>query len=113
MKNPEKGSRARRIGIYDLETGPTLRSSDPINFKTLQRDPQFLKLKVQAKFSAGRSNYSKIEKEILKEWILENGAEQMYEYFLNVVLKLQRDAHRTFIHSDLYYIFKEMGVEVR
>ena len=87
-----------------------MQGSDPINFSPLEKSTDFLTLKVQAKFFAGRVAYTKEEAEILKTWIQENDSNKMYAFFVETVLKGGEFSHKSFINSDLYRIFDEFHV---
>ena len=75
------------IALYDLESGFEKQGAESINDpKNVEKSAEFIKLKVQARFYAGRSNYREEELVQLKEWLKECGPQQMYDYFLGSVL---------------------------
>lgn len=103
------GKRELKIALYDLETGVTAQSSDPIDFISLEKDPEFLMQTVQLKFYAGISHYSKDEIPVLREWIQKCGVENMHHYFNTIVLTKERaDSRKSYMHSTLKTIFEEL-----
>lgn len=61
---------------------------------------EFIKLKVQAKFFAGRSHYDDREIKYLKEtWLIENGPQKMYDYFNGKVLLGREDSLKDFYNT--------------
>jgi len=107
--NKGSGKRDFKVAIYDLETGVASQSSEPIDFVSLEKNPEFLLQKVQLKFYAGMSHYTKEELPILQGWIESCGAENMETYFNTVVLTNDRsDSRKAFRHSTLNNIFKDL-----
>lgn len=109
--NKGSGKREVKIALYDLETGVAAQSSDPIDFTSLEKDREFLMQKVQLKFYAGMSHYSKVEVPALREWIQKCGEENMHHYFTSIVLTKERtDSRKAYMHSALKTVFEELGV---
>lgn len=103
------------IALYDLETGFEMQGFDPIkNPESVENSPEFLKLKVQAKFFAGRSNYDDKEIVQLKAWLQEKGndPQRMYAYFTGKILLNKEDSLQDFTHSSLYRAFGDLGVNL-
>ena len=108
-----RGSHELDMALYDLETGFESQSFEPIkNIESLETSPEFLKLKVQAKFFGGRSYYDDHEMVELKAWLLENDPQKMHAYFTGKVLLGKEDSLKDFTYSALYRAFEELGVNM-
>lgn len=106
-EHPYEGHRDVRVCLYHLELGVDAQGSDPIDIQALEKDPQFIKMKMQAKFLAGYVTYSDAEKKALHEWIENKGATQLYSLFFNVVLNNQPTQREAFVGSELANILEQ------
>lgn len=109
QNNQATDKKELKIALYDLITGVTAESKDRINFTSLEENPEFLMQKIQLKFYAGISQYSKEEMPVLGEWIQSCGVENMKKYFKSVVLKGRTDSQHAFLYSTLDNLFKELS----
>ncbi|MBA3815412.1 MAG: DUF3638 domain-containing protein [Parachlamydiaceae bacterium] len=108
-----QGNHELDMALYDLETGFESQSFEPIkNIESIETSPEFLKLKVQAKFFAGRSYYDDYEMVELKAWLVENDPQKMYAYFTGKVLLGKEDSLKDFSYSALYRAFDDLGVNM-
>lgn len=109
QQKPSTDKRELKIALYDLVTGVTAESSEPIDISSLEKNPEFLMQKVQLKFYAGMSQYSKEEIHFLSDWIKSCGVENMKNYFKSIILKGRSDSQHAFEYSTLYNLFKELS----
>ncbi len=100
-----KSSNARCL-LYRTASGPYRLGSDGISIAKMEKDPQFLKLLVQAKFFNGEINYTSDELPHLKEWINLHGKLKMSRLFEKIT-EFKGTTKRRFPYSDLAGIFRD------
>jgi len=108
QKSPLPSKRETRLCLYHLENGVYRQGKEPV--EGLEKDPLFLRLKTQAKFFNGELAYSEEEIGVLKEWIKESGAGEMYHLFNDQILAWKQTSKRALPHTDIGEIFREQGV---
>jgi len=70
-------------------------------FSELKQQPDFLKLRVQAKFLSGRTYFTPEEKPILNSWLRDSDRVSLFEFFRDKVLEYKDDTNRSFTDSIL------------
>lgn len=103
------------LGLYDLTTGMIMQSSNTerIDAATLETQPEFQSLKIQAKFFQGEIDYSDAELKVMEEWLTNCGVqvEKMIDFFKTRILKWNRTSLKEFAKSDLARLFKKLTVK--
>lgn len=107
-KKPHQGQRDVKICVYHLNTGIYQQGSDRFSSRDLEKDPQFLRLKTQAKFFNGMIDYTEAELPFLREWIEKMGPDSMHELFNNHILQWKADTRDQYSKSSLEKLFSEL-----
>ena len=76
----------------------------------VKKDPQFLKLKVLAKFFRGDSNYNKEELSYLEPWLKAGDVKALYTLFTQKILLWKDESRARFPGSPLDRLFTNLGV---
>lgn len=111
QKDREKrliGSRDHRLALYDLDLGIFSQGSDPISPHLLEENRDFIRLKAQAKFFNGETQYSSEEIEILEKWIREAGPAKLKNLFINIILGNKPKSVSLYPSSPLAGIFERI-----
>lgn len=109
-KKPIKGNRDVRLALYHLDVGMHTQGSDRIDAAKLEANPQFQKLKAQAKFLRGDTDYTDKEKVVLKKWLSETDSKQMHAFFEEQILSFKETSYESFSGSALDRVFQELMV---
>lgn len=110
-RQPAEGPRDVRLALYHLGTGIYRQGAESIDPIDLEKDPHFIRLKVQAKFFNGDSRFSKAEQPILKAWLKESGqkGEKLRELFTTIILKWKSSSYEEFVESPLEQIMQDLN----
>ncbi len=107
-KTSMQEKREVRLGLYNLSTGLVRTGRERIQEDELEANPEFMKLKIQAKFLGGRSDYSKSEIPLLTQWLKTHDAAKMRDLFLNQILRWKDANKNDFPGSALEKVFQEL-----
>jgi len=79
------------IVLYDLALGVIQQGPGTLTEEEVRASSAVRQLIVEAKFFGGITHYTPEEKETLHAWIQHHGADQMREYFNNVITRYRSD----------------------
>lgn len=104
---PIQGKRDIQIALYHMYLGLIGQGSDPID-ANIEQNPDFLRLKLQADFLNGKSDYTASELKMLKTWIEKEGVKKMEELFTQTILKNKPSSASNYRSSPLAKLFESL-----
>jgi len=109
---PEKKKEVR-LALCNLTMGIWQQGKERIDEEELQNNSSFQMLKVQAKFFNGHVNYSTEELKCLRLWMEQYGANDLYRFMKEVILKYKDYNSMRFPRSNLAKLFHELGIPLK
>lgn len=108
--HPSTEPREMRLALYNLETGISQQSAEPIHTldNRLENNPAFLRLLVKAKFFAGEVHYSDAELPLLRAWIESKGTARMQQFFTSVIIRQKTRQRQDYPQSAIKNLFGEL-----
>jgi len=108
-KEPIEGPREVRLALYNLTTGIFRQGSERIDESVLEKNEEFQRYKLQAKFFSGEVDYPENEVLLLKRWIgQQKDIKGLRKIFMDKVLSNKSLEKKAFDDSVIGKIFKEL-----
>ncbi len=104
-KTPSKNAEVT-LALYNLDSKVVQEGSRTI--PNLDQNESFIRLSAQAKFYAGRINYTKDELKHLESWFSEKDVNEMEELFTKTILTNKDYMRRLYVGSDIDRLFQRL-----
>lgn len=111
VKDPTARPREVRTCLYNIYTGEVTQGKERFDSDALEKNPQLIQLRTQAKFFGGALSYTDDEIKYLERWIQEKGPDKMYTLFFDIILQKHSTKQASFPYSDIEKVFTRAGVK--